>query len=41
MADAVGLWIIVNFCVTSVNTKDCKFYSVGREQCPKMLRVGM
>ena len=22
MADAVGLWVIVYFCVTSVNTKD-------------------
>ena len=23
MADAVGLWVTVYFCVTSVNTKDC------------------
>ena len=26
MADAVGLWVIVYFCVTSVNTKACKKY---------------
>ena len=25
MADAVGLWVIVYFCVTSVNTKDTPF----------------
>ena len=25
MADAVALWIIVYFCVTSVNTKDGLF----------------
>ena len=28
MADAVGLWVIVYFCVTSVNTKDCIMYCV-------------
>ena len=27
MADAVGLWVIVYFCVTSVNTKDTVFKS--------------
>ena len=25
MADAVGLWIIEYFCVTSVNTKDTAY----------------
>ena len=25
MADAVGLWVIVYFCVTSVNTKVCLY----------------
>ena len=28
MADAVGLWVIVYFCVTSVNTKDKKMPSI-------------
>ena len=25
MSDAVGLWIIVYFCVTSMNTKNCNW----------------
>ena len=29
MADAVGLWVIVYFCVTSVNTKDSYVYEFG------------
>ena len=29
MADAVGLWVIVYFCVTSVNTKDCNIPEVS------------
>ena len=33
MADAVGLWVIVYFCVTSVNTKDCLYMSIVRSYC--------
>ena len=29
MADAVGLWVIVYVCVTSVNTKDSLYVPVS------------
>ena len=37
MVDAVGLWVIVYYCVTSVNTKDMIGIPIHVKECRQTL----